>query len=546
MRQYLHVDLHSYLAGMKREPLLLAPQKFSAPVSRQSNFVERESRMPNKPKNKNFADGAVAAGSAIASAGVMHPHVVVGTVFDPEILDQGRVFAEAINQTRPIAAQGSREAGRIADMIREGTARPNGLTRTAAERMATSSRSLDSFISGVNPGGKAAEVVAASDYRALHAGQKTGLINPPEHLATNVCDIRLAPDSASRKDMVFAFDTKNGEAVWKYNGQVKTGGPQYVTDTLVEMAKTPGYGKVGYVDARYVNADGTPRVAPDAFTESQARRLRDAKVRLRGIPNLAKRADELMTNIKANKVDGLDPVARQELQQLRDDIAFAYRARGVISRIGGGTAIAAASAAVVSLVVQLATDGKIDAKTVGKAAGTGAIFGAGGAAADAGLYHLGTKVLDMAPEVAKEFAKQGVAVGFCMLAVGTDLLSEVRAARQGHVTLAGAIGGSAAKNALDLLPLVMAPLGLAGLPVLIGAQVGGRWLIGKAREADSVLQRAIAADMALADRLAERMSKFTRVVDNVIDECATTDALFNKVLSSSQPAARLSLHLVKN
>ncbi|WP_186150778.1 hypothetical protein [Burkholderia gladioli] len=502
--------------------------------------------MPNKPKKEPLGESAVTTSSAITSANVMHPSVVAGTVLDPEILDQGRVFAEAINQTRPIAAQGSRDARQIADMIREGTARPSGLTQTAAERMAMSSRPLDSFTNGANPGGKAAEVVVASDYRALHAGQETGLVNPPEHCATNVRDIRLAPDSASRKDIVFAFDTKNGDAMWKYNGQVKTGGPQYVADTLVKMANTPGYGKVGYVDARYVNADGTPRVAPDAFTDCQARRLRDAKVRLRGIPNLEKRAEQLMTNIKANKVDGLDPVARQELQQLRDDIAIAYRARGVIGRIGGGTAVAAASAAVVSLVTQLATDGKIDAKTVGKAAGTGAIFGAGGAAADAGLYHLGSKALDMAPEVAKEFAKQGVAVGFCVLAVGTDLLSEVRAARSGDVTLAGAIGGSAAKTALDLLPLVMAPLGLAGLPVLIGAQIGGRWLIGKAREADSTLQRAIAEDIALADHLVDRMSEFTRVVENMIDGCATTDALFEEVLGNSRPIARLVLRLVQN
>jgi hypothetical protein len=52
--------------------------------------------------------------------------------------------------------------------------------------------------------------------------------------------------------------------------------------------------------------------------------------------------------------------------------------------------------------------------------------------------------------------------------------------------------------------------------------------------------------MALADHPAERMSEFTRVVENVIDECATTDALFKKVSGSSLPEACLSLHLVKN
>lgn len=500
--------------------------------------------MPNESNPEDQADGAAAAGSAVAAANAAHPSVAVRAVTDPAVVDQRHLYAEAFKQTQPIASPGA-DALRIADMLREGTARRNGLTQTAAERMATSGRSMDSLINGANPGGKAAEVVAASDYRALHAGQNT-IVNPPEHVARNVRDIRLAPDSSSRKDLVFAFDTKNGEVVWKYNGQVKTGRAQYVADTLVEMAKTPGYGKVGYVDARYVNADGTPRVAPDAFTRGQARRLQEAKVRLRGVPNLEGRADRLMANIKAGKVDGLDPVARQELQQLRDDISAAYRARGVIGRIGGGTAIAAASAAVVSLVVQLATEGKVDAKMVGRSAGTGAIFGAGGAAADAGLYHVATNVLELAPEAAREFARQGVAVGFCVIAVGVDLISEIRTARRGDVTVAGAIAGTAAKTGLDLLPLVMAPLGLLGLPVLVGAQVGGRWLIGKAREADRVLERAIAADVALADGIAQRMSEFTQVIEDVTDDCASTDAIFNEVMGDALPAAHPTLGLVKN
>lgn len=496
--------------------------------------------MHGKSHQRHRQEDVIASSCAVAGANAAHPSIVAQVVTDPTIIDQGRLYAEAIRQTQPIATPGA-DSQHIAEMVREGTARPNGLTQAAAERMATSGRSLDSLTNGANPCGKAAEVIATSDYRALHAGQDVGIVNPPEHVAQNVRDIRLAPDAASRKDLVFAFDTKNGEVIWKYNGQVKTGGAQYVADTLVEMAKTPGYGKVGYVDARYVNPDGSPRVAPDAFTPGQARRLQEAKVHLRGIRNLEKRADQLIADIKAGKLDGLDPVARQELQQLRDDITAAYRARGVIGRIGGGAAIAAASAAVVSLVVQLATEGKVDAKTVGKSAGTGAIFGAGGAAADAGLYHIGTKVLEMAPEVAKEFARQGVAVGFCVLAVGTDLVSEIRSVRRGDVTMASAVGGTAAKTALDLLPLVMAPLGLAGLPVLVGAQVGGRWLIGKAREADRVLEEAIAADVALAESITQRMAAFTHVVEDVRAECAETDALFSEVMGRTLPSAPLRL-----
>lgn len=485
--------------------------------------------MNGKHRQQYLQEDGLASNCAVVGANVLHPGIVEPVITDPAILDQGRLYAEALKQTRPIVEPGT-ATGSITKIIRDGTARPNGLTQVTAERMATSGRSLDSFIKGANPIGKAAEVVVASDYSALHAGQNPGIINGPPNVAQNVQDIRLAPDTASRKDLVFAFETNNSQVIWKYNGQVKTGGPQYVADTLVEMAKTPGYGKVGYVDARYVNGDGTPRVAEDAFTEGQARRLQEANVRLRGIPDLEQRAEQLMDDIKAGKLDGLDPITREELKQLSDDIAAAYRARNVVGRIAGGAAIAAATAAIVSLIVQFATEGKVDAKTVCKSAGTGAIYGAGGAAADAGLYHLGIHFLDMAPEVAKEFAKQGVSIGFCMLAIGTDFVSELRAAHRGEVTTSEAIAGTAVKTALDLLPLVLASLGLAGLPVLVGAQVGGRWLISKAREADRVLGQASSTDAVLAQNITQRMATFNEVVESLQADCAETDHLFSEVM----------------
>jgi hypothetical protein len=499
----------------------------------------------SSPKSKSGTGGASSA-SSVAAAGFVHPEVVVVPVTDPAVLDQARVFTEALKQTQPIAQPGSAHASVIAKTVREGTAMPRGITSGTAERYVTSPRSMDAFVNGANPRGKAAEVVAASDYRSLHAGYDTGMVNSAEHVATNVTDIRLAPDPASRKDLIFAFETKNGHVIWKYNGQVKTGRSQYVADTLVEMAGTPGYGKVGYVDARYVNADGTPRVGPGAFTERQARRLQEAKVRLRGIPNLEDRADLLMENIRAGKADGLDPAARQQLQQLRDDIATAYQARGIAGRIGGGAAIAAASAAVVSLVIQLTTEGTVDAKAVGQAAGTGGTLGAGGAAADAGLYHLATKAMGMAPEAAKTFAQQGVAIGFCVISVGMDLVSEVRAARRGELTFAGATNGAAAKTALNLLPLVMAPLGLAGLPLLVGAQIGGRWLVVKARDADRLIEQAIEADAYFAAVISNRMSDFSRVVESVAAECSSTDEVYRGAMAEKPSSTQPALRLVKN
>lgn len=475
------------------------------------------------------------ASAAVAGTGVVtacaHPHVVPRAVTDPGVLDQGRVFAEAVNQTRPIATCDS-EVRHISNVIQKGTGQSRGISQVSADRMATKARTLDSFTQGPNPRGLAAEVVAVSDYRVLHAGANPGIVNAPDHVSPHVRDIRVAPDCSSRKDLILAIDMK-GRIVWKYNGQVKTGGSQYVADSLVKMANTPGYGKTGYVDSRYVNMDGTPRVAPDAFTPAQARRLQEARVRLRGLPDLEARAEQLIGNIRAFRVDGLNPVARNELKLLRNDIAAAYGARSVSVRVGGGAVASAASAALVSLVVQLVTDGEIDARSVGKSAGVAAIIGAVGVAADAGLYHVGRRGLEMTPEVAKEFAKQKVAIGSCVISVGTDVASEIRAARRGDVSMVGATGGAAAKTALDLLPLVMAPLGLIGIPVLAGAQIGGRLLVEKGREADRVLGSANATDDARANDIKARMVTFTGGIEDAFADNSDTDDIFHRVMGDS-------------
>lgn len=493
------------------------------------------------PSSANEDAGSVPA--VVASLPVQ-PSIAAVPVTDAAILDQGRVFAEAARHTHPVAPAGSVAVEQVASALREGTALPKGIRAETATRYASEVRDVETLFNGAHPTGKAAEVVAASDYRALHAGNDPGIVNPPERVATNVADIRLAPDPSSRKDLLFAFEKPNGELIWKYNGQVKTGSGQYIADSLVEMANAPGYGKVAYVDASLVNPDGTPRVGAGAFTESQAQRLQTAKVRLRGIPKLHERSRLLLDNIKASKADGLDPVAREQLQRLRDDIAVAYQPRGVAGRVVGGAAMAAAAAAVMSLLVQLATEGKVDVQALKGAVGTGAAYGAGGTVADAALYHLGTKALEMAPEAAKEFAKNGVAVGFCVIALATDLVSEVRGVGRGDVTATGAVGGFAAKAALDLLPLVIAPLGLPALPLLVAVQVGGRWLVGRAREADRVIARAIAEDFAMADALGERLQALDDTTARINAECDETDALFESAMASGAPAEP-RLRLVK-
>ena len=485
-----------------------------------------------KNKRRRKSREANAAAAASSSAGVVSPtSVAAKPVTDPNVLDQGRLFHEALCQTRPIAPPGTRDAGQAAKAIQEGTARPHGLRPETCRRLVTEGTDLERLLSGPNPEGKAAEVVAALDYRDLHDGRDPGMVNPPKRPAWNCADVRLNPDKAGRKDLLFRFRSKDGMLISVPNGQVKTGAAQYVADDLVRMAGTPDAGKTGYVDSRFVNPDGTPRVAPDAFTESQARRLREAGVQLRGIRRLDERAGELHKNSERHRKDGLDPVDRRQIERLRKDIARAYQWKGVATRMAGGAAVAAAGAAVVALVVQAASDGEVDVKAMGEAAGKAALFGAGGALGDAGLYHIGMRYFDMAPEAAKAFAQNGVAAGLCLLAVGTDVFVEAQAARAGERSVADAVAGSSVKAALDVLPFVLAPLGFAGVPVLIGTQLAGRWAIAKVREADRNIESAIEEDLFQVAHLHTKLDRLDAGIEQARIDCEDTDRLFESVMS---------------
>jgi len=478
-------------------------------------------------RKKETNAGATAASSSFilsSTRGVANP------VTDPGILDQQKIFAEALRQTNPIATLGSRDAGQAATSIGNGTGLPNGLKPITCKQMVTNGKSLKSLIGGVNPCGKTAEVVAVHDYKVLHAGGDAQITNPPLKIAENVGDIRLSPDQASKKDLIFRFRTNDGMLITKQNGQVKTGSGAYISKKLVEMTKSPGYGKIGYVDARFVNEDGTPRIAKDAFTKHQALKLQKAKVRLRGIRELDSRSKQLHEDLQSYTTDELDPVTRSKLMQFRDDIARAYQWKGVTTRMAGGMGLAAASAAVVSLITQAASDGEINGAEIGEAAIQGGLFGAGGVLADAGIYHI-CMTQNIPPESAKIIAQQGVGVGFCLLAIGMDIQSEVEAVQNGEISRADAMAGGSLKIALDLLPLVLSPLGLAGVPILVGAQLGGRWVITKVREADRNIRLEFHKNIEKAESLAIRLDHIDKMADVIKSECEETDRIFEAAMS---------------
>jgi hypothetical protein len=481
--------------------------------------------------SNNISPSNSESGEVAAAVPAFNPKVIARPVTDPAIIERGRGFAEAVRQTRPLAELRSREAAQAAGILRRSTARARGLRIQTARAQANRAIELEKLIAGPNNGGKAKEVLAALAYRDMHAGLGPSMVNQPKYIPRNVQDVRIAPDAACKRDLLFQVRTDDGLLLTRPGGQVKTGSPEYLARKLAEMARKPDYGHIGIVDARFANADGSPRVASDAFTTRQAEQLRAAKVELRGVPDLDARGDALVRDIKASGKDGLDPVARRRLETLREDIARAYGGKGVASRALGGAAIALATTALVSLLVQASTEGEVDFRAIGEASAKAVGAGAAGALADAVAYHA-ARHLGMTAEGAKALAQEAVAVGFCLLAVATDAMSEYDAAAKGEISAASAVCGTSVKAILDLLPLALARLGWAGVPILLVAQVGGRWVLAKWREADRQLEARRRETAELIANMDKRFAKLRELSDE-------NDRIFAELMGDQRPGPQL-------
>jgi hypothetical protein len=467
-------------------------------------------------------------GTGWAAAG-MGPDAQPVTAMDPSVLQAERNFAEALNQGRALATPGSSEAAHVALLLQKTTARPHGLQYETALRQAVTPVDIHKLVQGPHPTGKAAEVVVARVYKDHHAGNPVEMVNGPKHVASNVVDVRLTPDASSRRDLLFQVQLPDGTLFTTPGGQVKTGSNQYLTNTLTEMAQSRGYGRTAYVDARFVNTDGSPRVAADGFTPSQAAKLKEAGVCLRGIPELDRQAEELVANLLSHQKDGLTPEARVRLQQLRNAIAAAYQPGGIVSRAFGGAALAAASSAVMSLGVQLLSGAKVDLMAVARVAGEASLVAGASTLADAALYHL-SSWLGSTPEVAQAMAAQGVSAGFFLIAVGTDAVSEVRAALSGERTTSDAVMGTSVKVILDALPMMLAPLGLLGMPIALASQVGGRWVIQRVRQSDARVRQALADNLKTAKVLEGQLGAMAPAVQQLRELSDEMESLHSRLM----------------
>ncbi|WP_160680830.1 hypothetical protein [Clostridium sp. C8-1-8] len=459
----------------------------------------------SKKKNKNNIVGTPAINAA-------NPIIKIKEVTDSFILDQNNLVKEAEKQCTPII-NGDKIIN-DKEFIYKYTARKYKMKNDTVENMLNRNREIKDLIKGANPQGKTKEVVAAYEYRKLQNGDDSGVVNAPKHNSPNVKDIRLSPDDASKRDLVFKIDIGDDKLILAPGGQVKTGEAKYIADSLCEMAKKKSYGKTAILDAKFVNNDGTPRIGEDAFTPQQARKIKEAGIRLRGVKDLDKRGEALLENLKKAELDGLNPVEREQLIKLRNDIAKAYSGKAVAGRMLGGAAIAFATAAVISMIIQYNTNKKIEVRPLlessGKAAGTGVL----GVLFDAGLYKFAIKK-GKAPEVAKIFAQEGVTSGFCLIAAVADIANEVKSAYNGDISILDSIAGSSLKTAIDLLPIVLMPLGFAGVPISMGTQIGGRWILSKLRNFDTKIKEEIAEDFMIIRDIEEREANIKEMSEDM-------------------------------
>lgn len=456
-------------------------------------------------------------GIASATVNVANPSVGITPVTDPIVIDQQQLFLEAKTQCESLLKGKTYLNGK--NFLTKNTARTTGLTNETVTDMLNRNIKLSDLAKGANPQGKVKEVVASYEYRKMQSGDSSGIINAPKHNSPSVKGIRLSPDPSSRRDLIFEIDIGNDRLILVPGGQVKTGSAKYVADSLAEMSKKAGYGKTAIIDARFVNPDGSSRVASDAFTQAQAKKIQESGVRLRGVKDLDRRGDELLRNINRAEIDGLDPLSRKELHQLQIDIAKSYEGKAFTGRVASGAAIAFASAAILSMIVQYSTNQKIDIKPVIQSGGQAAVYGGTGVLADGVLYRIGTEMGKSVQE-AKSFAQQGVTAGFCLFAVAADAVSEIYAYKNGELTLLNSVSGSAIKIAIDILPILTAPLGLLGIPICLGAQISGRWIISRIRAGEAKLKTEIQEVLEYSKSLDLRISA-------VIELSNETDIIFN-------------------
>ncbi len=281
---------------------------------------------------------------------------------------------------------------------------------------------------------------------------------------------------------------------------MKVGDPGYIARSLLSHACDPRYAKICDVDARLVLADGTPRVAPSAFTRGQAEALKNAGFKFVGIEHLEQDAKRVHA--------GLNGIYEHERVVYDRELTIKanYAPRQVAMRAGyaGGIAFiivaGTASYQQYSYYRKAVKEGRIKdepaarkeyakqaAKSVAKQAAIGGAIAIAATLIESVVFHAAKIV------TSSTTALLVAALPVCIVAAAADIYREYKLVRQGESSVAWAIFHGALKVTADVLPFALTSFGPAGTIIGIGFGIGLRWCSGCIRKLEAEIGEMLPA-----------------------------------------------------
>jgi hypothetical protein len=364
------------------------------------------------------------------------------------------------------------------------------MTRETALRLAESLGNIEQFARGANAHGKFAEVIAMCVRdRLTDPASPWVVINSPT-VPANYVRTWLNPDPTSARDLLYEVEVSEARHLLVPGAQVKIGSAKYIARSLLRHTSDGRYGRICDVDARLVLPDGSPRVAPDAFTRGQAAALEYAGFKFVGIEHLEEDAKRMHAGYKE--------AVRYRAAQLEQDLVIQakYAPRRVASRAGVSVGI--------SVILVIGTEwywqyshyrraaqeaGNHDGsakrhyakRAAQKVAEQTAIAGGtalGSVVAEATTFHIASRFTSSSR--AQTIASAVVAAGFAV----AEVAEEVIAYRRGTITLGEALMFGSAKVIIAATPVILqAVAGSAGAAVGSALSVAMRWGIQFVRNA---------------------------------------------------------------
>ncbi len=355
------------------------------------------------------------------------------------------------------------------------------MTQQTALRLAASVSTIEHFTMGANAHGKCAELIAMSVRNSLNAPALPWVVVNKPSVPSNYVRAWLNPDISSARDLLYEVRISDTRHIFVPGAQVKVGDPGYISRSLLSHACDPRYAKICDVNARLVCPDGSPRVAPNAFTKGQAAALNKAGFKFVGIEYLEQDAKRVHAGLKG--IHEHERIVYEQELTIRAN----YAPRQVVWRAGyaGGIAFAiiagTASYQQYSYYRKGVKEGRIKddpvtrkeyAKRATKAVAKQAAFGGAIAVAatviESVVFHA-AKIL-----TSSKTALVVAALPVCIVAVAADIYYEYALVKRGESSVAWAIFHGTLKVSADILPLALAKFGPFGSLIGIGFSIGIR------------------------------------------------------------------------